>query len=139
MTEPLVEFPDVEELTIAYLLAELQGADDDATVTTDVPDPRPARFITVNRGGGIQPSIVTDQPILLLECWGPDDAGGISQAMDLARFARNRVKGMRHRTIGGVAIYRVDEVAGPARLPDPDSGQPRVVFTVQLLLRGSRP
>jgi len=135
----VVSFPDVEQLVIGYLLDRLQDIDDDATVTTEVPNPRPARFVTVNRGGGPQKNLVADQPLVLLECWGPNDADGISKAHDLAAFARAHLRAMRHQIIAGVPIYRVDEVSGIERLPDPDSGQPRVVFTIQLLLRGSRP
>lgn len=138
MTTDVVLFPDAAAVAIDYLRAELADRATDIPVVKDVPKPRPAVFVTVRRGGGVRQTVVSDNPILLVECWGDPDSGtGDEQAQDVAQLCRALLFAMAGTVQSGTAVYRVGEVAGPNDLPDPLSEQPRVVFTVQVHLRGS--
>lgn len=123
-----VIFGDAAAVAIGYLRAELGLY---AEVHKDIPDPRPAKFVTVRRGGGIRRSVVSDQPLLLVECWAETS----EDAHDLAQMCRGLLYAMRGTVQGDLAVYRVDEVGGPADLPDPLSNQSRYTFTVQVHLR----
>lgn len=133
MTAPAVVFPDVAALTITFLRAELVAHGDDAEVHQRVPDPRPARFVTIVRGGGPRDSLVVDRPTIFVEAWAQTDA----DAHDLAQLARALIHTMTGAAHDGIAVYRIDEFSGPATLPDPDSGQPRATFTLSLRVRGA--
>jgi hypothetical protein len=124
----LIVFPDAVDIVCGHL-DDLLGV----PVRSKIPKPRPASFVTVRRGGGVQQTIVTDAALLLVECWAvlPGDA------MDLAQLTRAHLHAMRGHVLAGVPVYRVDEVAGPADLPDPLSDQARVVITFSIHLRGA--
>lgn len=125
----IVLFPDAVDVVVGYLQTFVGFP-----VGHDVPDPRPDEFVTVVRGGGVRQTVVSDNPTLLFECWGPTPEA----AMDVAQLIRAYVNALPYeRVVDGVPVYRVNEVAGPADLPDPVSNQPRVVFTTQVHLRGA--
>lgn len=132
MTSPVVQFPDAAAVAIGYLTEAFAEYDIDVPVHHKVPEVRPARFVTIVRGGGPRASLVVDRPTLMVEAWAETDA----DAEDLAQQSRALLHAMRGLTHGGTAIYRIDEFSGPATLPDPDSGQARSVFTLSLLMRG---
>lgn len=135
MTSLPVVFRDAAELVTRPLREQLPGLGHPGPVTTKVPQPRPAAFTTVRRVGGPRRSLVVDGPILVVEAWGPDTGA----AMDRAQAARAVVTALVGQVVDGTQIYRVDELAGPADLPDPSSTQPRVTFTVEVWLRGTHP
>jgi hypothetical protein len=130
MNETIV-FPDAVGIIIGYLDALL-----DVPVVNSIPNPRPstASFVTIRRGGGALSSLVVDAATILVEVWGPE---GGDPPYPLAQLVRGRLHAMWGTVQSGVPIYRVDELGGPAELPDPDSAQPRVQFTVSVLMRGS--
>lgn len=132
MTEVVV-FPDVEGLVCDWLPAELAARSRTVTVSTKVPNPRPAEFVRVIRTGGPQLNLVQDQPTLVVEAWAATE----SAAASLAELARALLKSTAGQQVGGVMVYRVDEIGGPQNLPDPDSAQARYVFTLSILLRGT--
>ena len=139
MAELLVA-PDVVDLMIAWLTAELPNVPDQTAVPIRraVPNPRPVAFVTVRLigGAGRDPSLpVTDRAQVAVEAW----AGNVAAAHDLAQNARAVVHTAQGATLGGIQIYRVVEAGGPVELPDPTSAQPRVTFTVELLVRIRRP
>lgn len=119
---PVVIFPDAVEVIIGHLADVL-----DDPVEPRVPNPRPDRFLTVQRVGGARRTIVTDAPLLAFEAWAQSD----QDAHDLAQLARAHV-----HALVGTAVYLVEEAGGPALLPDPESHQSRYVFTVAVHLRG---
>lgn len=133
MSQPAVLFPDVAAMTIGFLTSALAEHDDTAVVVKDVPTPRPARFVTIRRGGGPRATLISDEAQVLFECWAETSG----DAQDLAQLSRALVHSMAGTTQDGVAVYRVTEFAGPADLPDPLSEQARYVFTVQVHVRGS--
>lgn len=120
-------FPDSTALIVDYLDGLLG-----VPVRHEVPNPRPATFVTVDRGGGTRHTIVTDAPLVLLEAW----AASPEAAMDLIQLARAYLHDLPGRVLDGHPVYRVDEAAGPANLPDPLSSQPRAVFTAVVHVRG---
>lgn len=125
----LFVFPDAVSLIIDYLNPEL-----DVPVAPRVPNPRPDKFVTVARVGGPRRDIVTDRPLITIESW----AGSDEDAHDQAQIVRALLHEMPGRSIGGTAVYTVDEASGPQLLPDPLSDQPRYTFLVQIALRGDR-
>jgi len=134
MSYPAVVFPDAEQVVVGFLDDALAARSEDATVVTMVPNPRPVRMVLVRRLGGPRLNLVADDAQIGVECWEASPAG----AHDLAQLARALIHTMRGQTIGGVPVYRVTELAGPADLPDPLSTHPRYVFTVQIAMRGTQ-
>lgn len=126
MTLP-VSFANAEAMAVAFLDPAFV-----VPVRTTVPDPRPAKFVTVRRQGGVAVNPVTDGALLTVEAWAEDeyDAEALLQAV------RRKLHEWPYATQGPHAVYRVIEVGGPANLPDPDSEQPRYTMLVQVLIRG---
>lgn len=129
----VVIFPDAAAIVIAYLDDALSDRAETAPVVKDVPNPRPSKFVRVMRTGGPRMNIAADRPQITIEAWH-DDA---EEAQDLAQLARGLIHAMQGTTVGGVACYRIEEAGGPVDLPDPDSAQPRVTFTVTIGMRGT--
>lgn len=126
----LVLFPNAVKIVGAHLRDVLDGV----PVSRDVPNPRPRRFVVLRRVGGVARTIVSDEPTLRVECWGADD----DDAHDLAQEVRMRLAAMRgHMSADGHVVYRVGELAGPGRLPDPTSDHERYVFTASVHVRGA--
>lgn len=129
----VVVFPDAAAVVVGHLRAALAARNDPAKVGTRVPNPRPGRFVRIRRIGGPRLNLVADNPQLSVESWAPT----AEQAADLAQLCRGLILAMRGTTVAGVAIYRVNEFAGPAELPDPTSDQPRYVQTFEIAMRGT--
>src|SRR5262245_41866590 len=129
----VIVFPDVEALLVTYLQAELLARSDTATVHVSVPNPRPDRFVLVPRLGGARRNIVNDAATIGIACWAatPAQAGG------LAQLVRGLVNALPGKVVSSVPFYQVQEFAGPANLPDPQSDQSRYVFTVSIGVRGT--
>lgn len=127
MTE-LLAFPDAEAVAVAALDAALT-----VPVSTRVPNPRPAVFVRVARVGGARVNLVTDAPVLVVECWAASSVA----AAELARLARAHLFALEGSTTAGAWVRKVLDVAGPQSFPDPVSESPRYQFTAQLHLRGA--
>ncbi|AKY02181.1 tail terminator [Streptomyces phage SF1] len=129
MAAPIV-FPDAAALVCTYLREQLVDREVRVPVGTRVPSPRPARFVRIERIGGLRLDRVTDRPRLDVHCWGASE----EDAHDLAQLVRAlllAIPGWR-----GAAAYDVAEVGGPNTLPDATSGQDRVALAVEIALRG---
>jgi hypothetical protein len=124
-----VLFPDAVAVAISWL--ELQMGPN--LLVPRVPNPRPARMVLVRRLGGPRLNIVADDALLGVEAWDETE----EDAHDLAQTARGYLLAMRGEVVDNVACYRVADVGGPSLLPDPESDQPRYVFTVQAAMRGT--
>lgn len=127
-------YPDAVAVTNTYLRAALVAAGQAVPVVSQVPNPRPAKFVRVSRTGG--PEVFTrvmDGAQITVDCWAPD-AGA---AMNLAQLSRRLIKDMCGTVQSGVSVHYVSEFGGPQDLPDPVSETPRVTFTVQIQMRGS--
>ncbi|MCT9142945.1 hypothetical protein [Streptomyces violarus] len=125
-----IGFPDGVAVVRAYLREQLVARGVDVPVGTRVPDRRPSRFVRLERVGGTRLDLVTDRPRIDVHCWGDSE----ESATDLASLARSLLLSMPGWR--GAVAYDVVEVGGPNTLPDPTSEQPRVVFAVEVSLRG---
>jgi hypothetical protein len=124
----VITFPDTASLVITHLNANLTPS-----VHGRIPNPRPATFVTVIRTGGPKRNIVTDQAQITVESWAASDVA----AMALAQQARGLLNALSGQSISGVPVYRVDELSGPADLPDPLSDQSRCSQSFTVALRGT--
>ena len=128
MTLPDVQFDSAVVLVVDWLDANFA-----IPVHATVPDPRPADFLLVRRVGGVPQNPVTDGPMFTIESWRTGDP---VQAEDDLLTVRRLLAGLRGSGIGGRPVYRVDEIAGPGYLPDPDSDHDRYTMTVIIGIRG---
>lgn len=126
MTEA-VAFPDIEAVLVRYLPPLV-----DVPVSTSVPKSRPAAFVTVERVGGGKRDLVTDQPLVVVQCWATEE----TDAADLGRITRAYVDALAQTAVDGDYVRAVREVGGLQHFPDPVSGAPRYQFTVQIDTRG---
>lgn len=124
----MIRFPDAEQLVVDYLDAALPQP-----VSTRVPSPRPASFVRVLRTGGPRATRVSDAAQITIEAFGNLE----SVAADLIREARALIDDLRGKTVAGVVVYRVEELGGPANLPDPTTDQHRYTFTAVVHTRGT--
>lgn len=120
--------PDAEALMVRYL-ADTLGE----SVSTRVPNPRPDRFLRLERVGGSRRNRVTDEAIVVVEAWALTEL----EASDLARRAYAHTWALEQTDTPEGYVRRVRDVAGPQNYPDPTSEKPRYVFTVLLDLRGA--
>lgn len=133
----LVVFPDATHVAIEALLAGFAELGDTTPVQSWVPlgeqSQDVAPLVTCLRSGGARRNLVVDDAQITVECWGGTDAA----AADLAALAQAVLHAQKGSVIAGAAIYDVTDIAGPAPLPDPESGVSRQTFTVTMSLRGS--
>lgn len=138
MADPLIVFPDAEQITIDYLDDALAPFAGDALVTgvlvcSRKPSPMPTEspVIVVRHVGGFRQTVVTDVARIDLSTYHADE----TQAQALGQLARGLVHQMPGNTIDAV-VYRVVDFAALPRFADPDSDQARSVFTVEISIRG---
>lgn len=122
MSEVIV-FPSAEKILVAELKARLA-----LPVVTKVPNPRPPTFVRLKKVGGTRRDVVTDSPMVVVECWAPTS----TEADDLSQLVRAHIFALAPDT-----VRKVREVAGPQDFPDPLSENPRYQFTVQIFTRGA--
>jgi hypothetical protein len=117
MTETL--FRDAEAVIIEHLDTALT-----VPVAGRVPDPRPPRFVRVERLGGGRETRVSDAARVAVEAWAATDADA-AVLLNTARQALFDAEG---------TLFGVDEYGGPTRLPDPYSNMSRYTasFTVRV-------
>jgi hypothetical protein len=95
-------------------------------VAGSVPRTLPDKFVLVRRLGGPWDWPVTDVATIGTECWAMTETA----ASELAQEVRAHVHSLQGGTLNGIAVYRVDEFAGPAWLPDSNhENRPRFVTT----------
>jgi hypothetical protein len=127
---PLVMFPDVELTVTSYLRGAL-AARSEAYVTgvkvdNRVPNPRPARLVTVRRDGGPRLDAVRESARIGVNVW----AGSEQDVTDLTRL----VRALLWSAPTGAPVCRVNELSGPSPIPD---DQPRRYMTFELIIRGA--
>lgn len=84
-------------------------------VTSKVPNPRPASFVTVFRTGGPRLNLVTDGAQVTIDTWGTTGPA----TADLAQQVRQALHNFAGTVVTGIPIYTVTELSGPGVLPDP--------------------
>jgi metal-dependent amidase/aminoacylase/carboxypeptidase family protein len=124
--EPIM-FPDAVAAVVTFLDTYLLEP-----VRSAVPNPRPTAFYTVRRTGGPRRNLVTDGAQITVESWAQTD----EDAQDMAQAARAYLHTIVGQTVNGAPVYRCDELAGPALLPDPLSNQPRYSQSFEIAIRG---
>lgn len=109
---------NVEAAIVRYLSARLG-----VPVSTNVPDPRPASFVTVERTGGDASYGVIDRPQVTLDMWAATDY----EASELAY----EVDGLMHRVTSEPGFFRASRNS-MYHSPDIESGTPRYRATWNL-------
>jgi hypothetical protein len=128
-------FRDATALVRGYLAGTLPAEGVTVPVVGRVPSPRPPSFVLLRRLGGPRLNLVSDGATIAVEVYADDEG----EAMDVAQIARGLLHDLAGDVLDGTQVYRVEEMAGPGLLPDPESGSPRVTFSVTVLLRGLHP
>jgi hypothetical protein len=120
-SQPII-FPDAEKTVREYLLQRMPGK----KMATRVPNPRPNEWLRILRTGGARENRFVDRPQITLEGWAQneDDA---ARLLNDARAWLNAADGQ---------IFGVEEVGGPANLPDPTTAQIRYTMTLWVRIRG---
>jgi acetylornithine deacetylase/succinyl-diaminopimelate desuccinylase-like protein len=125
-------FADTTTIIIDRLSNTLGGEGFADDVYSSIPNPRPAEFVVVERLGGPRQNIVADNAHIAVDCWAATDR----EAHDLAQMCRAFIHAMQGLAFEGGTVGRIDELSGPYRNPDPDSGQDRYSFQVTVAVRG---
>lgn len=120
------EFIDVEAALVTFVRERCR-----VQAGTLVPSKLPEEFVQVQRVGGGEYSPVTERPMVLVHVWGLK----WPQVSKLAALVRSRLMGCT--VLADMPVYRVVEVGGLARSPDPDTGGPRFQFTLEFHMRGA--
>lgn len=128
----VVIFPDIEELLVEYLSAELLEMGVGVPVLTQIPAQRPESFVSVPRVGGPRRNQVVDAATISADSW----ALRPKAAHDLAQVVRGLIGALPGQSLGGYPIYRVTEFTGPGNLPDPRSQHARYTQAFSILIRG---
>ena len=124
-------FANAINLINAFVEAELG-----IVTVTKIPTSRPKRFIRTLRTGGYRRDAITDVARITFECWGESSTTAERDAQ-LVRDLFYRSSGrVLSNSISRYKIHRVEEIAGPADNPDPDSTSSRYTITLEVHLRG---
>ena len=126
----LVVAPDAEAAIVSHLNTTFSARGDAARASTEIPDPRPDRFVRVQRAGGPRRNAVTDAPVLIFESWDVDSV----TASALGRLVEAVVLAVDGTWIGSPSVWveGVSSSSGVTYFPDPDTALPRYQFTLQL-------
>lgn len=129
-------FPDPYTAALGILRAAVTASSDPDIVGTSVvrtlPNPRPLRVVQVRRDGGSSAfGDLADAPLITYRVWHESD----TQAQKLAQFIRAAFLNAPY-VQGGTDVLRVEDVAGPLDVADPDDETVTTFFgRVQLWLR----
>lgn len=129
MVEVIVA-PDAEGRAVAFLTARFASVSEPAKVSTKVSNPRPPRFVRVVRAGGATRGIAYDSPRLVFEC----SAASSVDAERLCALTRGFILAWARLDD---SITRVQDAGDMAYVPDPDTGQDRYQFAVQVDMKMS--
>lgn len=129
MVEVIVA-PDAEGRAIEFLKAQFLAAGDAAKVGTKFPAAGSQRFVRVVRAGGLTKNIAYDSPRLVFECTGSSSVN----AERLCALTRGFVLAWARLSDD---VTRVQDAGDMACVPDPDSGQDRYQFAVQVDMKMS--
>lgn len=127
---PAIVLPDVKAVVLDHIRSTLVTSDEpyasSVTVKGDLPNPRPARAVTVRDDGGNRLDDVRAVARLGINVWAESDA----DASDLANLVSAIVSGM-----AGVGPIRYARASRPAEVED-SSRQPLRYVTAELTIRG---
>lgn len=126
-------YADATATCIRFLAAHLPTYGETCPIIKVVPKERPARFVQVFRTGGPRRNLVVDDAQLTISCWALTD----QDAATLAALVRGLLLAIKSDVINGVTFYKVEELGGPVDLPDPESNQSRMTWSVIASVRGT--
>lgn len=121
---------DAEGAAVAFLKAQLAARGDSAGVGTKFPARGSQRFVRVVRAGGVSRNLAYDSPRLVFECSGSSTVA----AERLCALVRGLVLAWARLD---ETVTRVQDAGDMAYVPDPDSGQDRYQFAVEVDLKMS--
>lgn len=114
---------------VAYVIRGLLESLEDVSVGGRVPNPRPTEFVRCVFSGATFQSAVHRLARVTVECWSSTDASA-------ERFAERVMAAVQELGDSWNDVLSPERWAGgPAAIPDPDSGSPRIVFTLTLFQR----
>ena len=125
-------FPDATATAISWL----RELNPDLNIGTDYQADTSAPVVVLRRTGGLQRTLVTDQAYVSVDVWPADGWTAEQDGHDLAQRLRAQLKNMTAHLIGGVAVYRVADLGGLARFPDPATERERWTFSLAVTVRG---
>lgn len=137
MAVGVITFPNSAALVLTRLRTvlptQIAPSRTDKGFVHDIPNPRPTIFVRVFRTGGPKATLVTDAAQLTIESWAPD----ADIACTNAELVRAYVNDLPGKVVGGSTFYLVEELSGPAELPDPLSESRRFTWTAIVHTRGN--
>jgi len=93
-------------------------------------------MVRVQRIGGRQINLVTDQPRMLTEVFGPDSSTAEDVAIELAEVTNHLVDDLQIVDgLGSFHVRRVEWFSGPVLFPD-ENQRPRAQFSFAFDVRG---
>lgn len=124
----IITFPDVEALVVSALNTGLTTyGEPGINASTRVPNPRPAEFVKVISGGGIDETMVSDAVLVTVEGW----AGTEARARQLCGLAVAILKSQDGQIRGARGF------GYPQNLPDPVTDQVRYTSTGDVRVWGA--
>lgn len=108
---------DIEASIVAWIAANT-GWD----AATEVPNPRPERFVSIERTGGGVTGIVLDNPTVAIQCWAPTRA----EAAEMAYSIRDMLPSFKYE-----ANVRAVLINSIASFPAPDSPRYQIVADIK--------
>lgn len=125
---------NVEAVLVSYLRTNPFIAA--AGVATQLPNPRPAKFVRVQRIGGDEKNMIQERPFILVECWGSTQ----TEAWTLAAACWEALRGREPLEHNGFELLE-RRVSSPVNYPDPSTTSPRYQFQLQTTvnLKGMAP
>jgi hypothetical protein len=116
---------DLPGALIVWLRPRLTGVD----IAGRVPRILPVKFLLVRRIGGVWDWPAVDQPTIETQAWAATD----TLAYKVAQDTQALIHSLQGSTLGGAAVYLVEEFAGPQNFPDPErENHPRFVATYSI-------
>lgn len=126
-------YSDAVAVTVTYLRAALADAGQAVPVVSQIPNPRPAKFVRVSRTGGAEVlRRIVDGAQITVDTWAATEA----DVTDIGNLCRRLLAEMEATVQSGTAVHRVDEVGFVPSFTDPASNTPMSTLTVQIQLRG---
>ena len=129
---PAVELPDVEAMAVSFAQTRTT-----AVVATKVGNPRPPLYARVWRTGGGAVNRVVELAQITVTVGAAATAGEGGDVI-ASREAQKLRKAFLNDYTAMPLVRGVSETVGPYYDPDPDTGEDRYSFTLQLSVRGAR-
>lgn len=126
----LITLPSVTAAFLGYMRDSMAAQGESIPVDTQVPNPRPPRFLRCLNSGGARLSTGHGETLMLVECWGRSE----SDADRLATVAYAVAQAAELSSGAYVPEGERGTIATPYPLPDLDTGAPRTLFTVRLII-----